>query len=480
MVVWVDRSSLEALCLITTRGPMREVNARILGNVGRQSLDARNQPGKGRFPLLTSVVVTCLLLMVVLVPVRRYTLPLNSDLVDWWNLIALPIFWLYLIRVNSKVRMPYIVAIWLIFLSSFISTFAASTPSASLTTILKEAYLYIWFVTLAALLTNLDVRHFRRVLLAWAGVAILNGGLIVAQFLSPDILEITTAHVGEYEALGAQRPPGLFRNANAGALFQWIGFVPILLLGPSRKAAMILGTFLLSSIVATGSLGAVAAFLCGLTVVVIATPFFAGGSRVLTGIYMPIAAAVLLLAGFFYFVISQHPDYAARLEYSFYGRIERSAERRFLLWKQVRDALLLGVPGWGIGPNNFSDTDLGGKSLHNDLLAFLVERGLLGAFGLVLFAAMAVNKPIQVLLKHKQQPGQVGPAIILLATIVGIFIQSQTHQVFHIRSIWLLLAVQEVLFAKKGFESKLVLSTGSLNKSGRRRHNGSIRKQSAH
>ena len=439
-------------------------------DVRKPAVDAVEQPAGSQSTALRSVVVMCLLGMFVLLPVQSVALPLNLALADLWSLMLLPISWLYLIRVHQTVRLPYVVAMWFILLGSFIGTLAAPDPLNSLTVILKEVYLYVWFVTLAALFASLDPNYRRRIMLVWSGLVVLHGGLIVAQWLSPDIWRITAAYIGQFGAVDASRQSGLFENANAAAFFQLMGFVPLLLVGPSRKVALILGMFLLSSILATGSLGSTAGFLGGLTIAVIAISIVVGRLGFTVKVFVWLAMAAALLGGLFNFVIRQQPDYLARVEYFYYGRAEGSAEGRFGLWQRGVDLLRSEMPIWGIGPEGFRDVDAAGKQLHNDLLAFSVERGVAGALGLALFGVVAVSKAIRMLLIYKKHPDQVGPAaVIFLAALIAALVQSQTHQIFHDRSLWLVLALQEaMLFGRMAFEGKLEPSAHLL--SGPTRH----------
>ena len=98
----------------------------------------------------------------------------------------------------------------------------------------------------------------------------------------------------------------------------------------------------------------------------------------------------------------------------------------------------------GVGPENFREVDGRGNQLHNDLLAFLVERGLLGGFGLVMLGALAFWRSIALLRISGPFGEQVGlRSIVFLATMVSVLVESLTHQVFHSRELWLVLATQE-------------------------------------
>ncbi|MHA2092513.1 MAG: hypothetical protein ACW98K_16830, partial [Candidatus Kariarchaeaceae archaeon] len=82
----------------------------------------------------------------------------------------------------------------------------------------------------------------------------------------------------------------------------------------------------------------------------------------------------------------------------------------------------------------------------NDLLAFSVERGLLGTIGLVLLALFAIYKAMYLLLeynKHRDRSHLV--VVVFLAAIAAALVESQTHQIFHARWLWLVLAMQEAM-----------------------------------
>ena len=88
------------------------------------------------------------------------------------------------------------------------------------------------------------------------------------------------------------------------------------------------------------------------------------------------------------------------------------------------------------------------KQLHNDLLAFSVERGLLGVLGLVMLAGVAVSRAVWMLQIGCKYPRQTGfTAVVFLATFAAVLVVSLTHQVFHSREIWLVLASQEAMLA---------------------------------
>ena len=417
-------------------------------NVDRLPLGA-GQPQRRRNSLLRmpSVVDTYLLVMLIVLPIQRFTLPLNAALLEVLNAIALPFFWLYVIPRQRKVHLPYATAMWLILLGSLIAMFDSSIPSINLAVILKDLYLYVWFVTLVVLFSNLSANKLRRFMVVWVIIVMLHGILILAQFLSPEILQATTAGVDveKYGRFGAYRPMGLFQNPNMAAGFQLVGFVPLLLLAPPIKVTLIAGLLLLVGIVATGSLGASIAFLSGMICAFVAS-MTVSNKRIVTRFCFGLAVATLLLAGLYWLADSHYPDYVKRLEMIFFGRFEGSAAERYLIWQGAIDAFT-DVRLWGVGPGNYMG-NISGISLHNDLIAFWVERGLIGALGLVLLGLLAIGKSVSALLKHGRHPSHAPVVLILLAAIIAIFTQSLTHQVFHFRFFWVVLALQVAMLLR--------------------------------
>jgi O-antigen ligase len=277
----------------------------------------------------------------------------------------------------------------------------------------------------------------------------LHGFVIVGQFLSPAFWRLTISFADRSSEFEIYRPSGLFVNANAAAFFQLLGFVPLLLASSSKRVGMLLGLLLLPTVLLTGSMGATVAFVAGLTVAILA--ILLSGHLILIGkIFVRLAITVSLLGGLLYFIISRNERYQEHFEHIFFGRAERSSEGRFDLWQQGIDAYLEhDVFLWGIGPENFRMVGEKGKQLHNDFLAFSVERGLIGTLGLVLFVTLAVGRAAYMVLiqtKHSDQPRLI--AVVFLGAIVAAIVESLTHQIFHFRELWVVLALQEAMLFK--------------------------------
>jgi O-antigen ligase len=408
-----------------------------------------------------------LLGMLVLLPLDLIKLPFNTTLVDVWVLMALPIFWLSFVRGRYVISLSYAVAMWLIFFASFASTFVAPAPSNSITVIVKEIYAYLWFVTLIAVLGRLNARDFRRILVVWTVVTFLHGFVIVAQFLSPAFWRFIASFAGSTKEYEIYRPAGLFLNANLAAFFQVLGFVPLMLLRPSKKVGMILGLLLLLTVMLTGSMGATLAFTTGLAVSTVAIAL-TGRLAFILKTFAQLAVIVLLFGGVLFIIVSQNERYQEHIEGILIGRADRSSEGRFDLWQRGFDAYVeYKVFLWGVGPENFREVDakMTDNQLHNEFIAFSVERGLLGTLGLVLFAGLAVSRAVYMVMISNKYPERASlTVVVFLGATVAAMIESLTHQIFHFRVLWLVLAFQEaMLFKMTTSESGLEPTPETLN-----------------
>jgi hypothetical protein len=346
---------------------------------------------------------------------------------------------------------------WFVLISSFISAFASHSPTKSTIVILKEVYLFIWFFVVLALLFQLSAKDMRGVLRIWSLVVICHGGLMVAQFLSPEVWQLTNSLGGNSARLEGYRAAGLFicdkaGCANKAAFFQLLGFVPVLLAGYSKQTTIFMGGFLFASMMTTGSMGATLAFSSGLIVAIFAIAYFKKSLSVVIKNFMRVGFAILILGGALYVAGSQSPDQVNHFERIILGRYEKSSGGRFDLWGRGIDVLLEhNAFLWGVGPENFRLVDASGNDnqLHNDTLAFLVERGLIGLIGLGLFAGITMSKAIHILQIFEKDPKRARfGVVVFLAALAATLVESLTHQIFHTRELWLVLAVQEAVLYK--------------------------------
>lgn len=402
----------------------------------------------------TRITMIWLVVTLAMLPVECFNIPFHMDMVDISIMMGLPVVWIFIILERQPINSTYALPIWLIFSATLIGAIVAPQLSNSIIVLLKEIYLFLFFLTLTAILSTLSRQNLRLVMMVWAGVVVLHGLLIIAEFLSTDLwldIQGITGRMRKHYGHETYRPSGLFfdvetaGDANKASFFQMLGFVPLVAAKFSKKVTIGLGIIVLLSMICTGSMGALTALTLGLisTVFVVAVVY----KRIeFVIVFFAQVAVVVSLLGVAYLAISQNQAKEAHLEKIVEGRAGKSSEGRFALWQrgleELQDTRTIFL---GIGPENFRVVDFLGKQLHNDSLAFLVERGLIGLLGFWLLCLIALSRAVYILLIYSRYPGSPLHSAIFFWAIMTMLAESLTHQIFHAHQLWMVLALQEAM-----------------------------------
>src|SRR3954447_932030 len=354
---------------------------------------------------------------------------------------------------RRHVSMPAFAPVLLILTVSSVPVLVSVAPGTGLLSLLIEAYLVVlmWAVCtqlrgspdqLGPLLTVWVVAS-----LGWA--ALLIGVHVHA--LPGELERLLVSNSSSARAAGAARNPNLAASYLVTSLFVlWASPWPRRWL--LRTAA---ATWLIVAVVITGSNAALIGIAVGgLVLLASAVRRRAGaaGRMALAGL-LALGAAVGVVA------VATHPPNQATvaelarsqhggLLASDLGRLNTSVSTRVDLWSSaVHGGLADSVIG--VGPGEAAtitvDGEPLGKSLHDDYLAFLLERGVLGLLALMLFIGVMVRWALPLLGAGTQyihgarwRPGGLaaaGPANLAI---------SLTHESYHFRHVWVLLALMWV------------------------------------
>jgi hypothetical protein len=350
-----------------------------------------------------------------------------------------------LLHSRRALHLPYLPAFAAILIATSFACLGSMDPTDSAGVLVKEAYLYGWLAALGSVWASLAAPHQRRVLRAWLGACLGNGVLVLAQFADPGLLASMNAALAGRGGLDPFRPSGLFENSNAAALFQLSSFVPLLALQLRPIATGGLAAVLLSMMAGTGSMGALLALGVGIATLLALLVAF-GRHRAATRLAATLAAcgAVVAIGGAI--ALQASPTVQARVQYVLTGRSEYSAESRFGIWARGSAALAADLPWLGVGPDVWKRLD--GHELHNDMLSFAVERGPAGLAALLMLAVAVVHRTRRVLLRSP--PGDLAATLPIPAALAAFAVMSQTHEVFHQRPLWLVLALLETRWRPAG------------------------------
>jgi O-antigen ligase len=392
---------------------------------------------------MPAIATKCVIVLLLLLPLKFLGLPANMTLADAWAAVVLPVCWVAFSRQPLPLRLPYLPAVLLILAATVLASLLSADPAAGVAVALKDLYLYAWLVTLAAVFERVDAGGRRALLTAWCAGATVNAVLIVAQFVHPPLLALV-AEVLTGTGQEAYRPAGLMVNSNAAAGFQVLGLVPLVMLGPRPRVLVPLVALSAAAVLCTGSLGAAVALASGLAVGLIVVLLYSADRRTVAGLALRSVLAALLCLVAVELVMRGGAELGERFQSISWARADRSASGRFELWDRGVDRLMSDLPLLGIGPDRFRQLE--GSEMHNDFLGFAVERGLLGLLGLCLFAAMAVVRSIE-LFRLERARGRLRAAVFP-AALAAAMAASLTHEVFHSREVWLVLAVQEAFLGR--------------------------------
>jgi O-antigen ligase len=224
---------------------------------------------------------------------------------------------------------------------------------------------------------------------------------------------------------------------------------------PRRRAVrMIAFTALLAALALTGSNGGLLSFAVGAAVVALLfvrrrwgpVPFMA------TIVTAGVLGALVLVAVQSLPIEALARDSGQPLLRDSIGRSSQSAQERVWLIQETTDLFKQGAP-WGLGPGSTKPLLLGqlapyAYETHDDYIEAIVERGILGAFGLLLLIGSVgvrtwavATKPLTpefAMLFPRTAP--------LVGAVIGLAVSASYYQVMHFRHVWAIFAVIAALY----------------------------------
>ncbi|MFL6240304.1 MAG: O-antigen ligase family protein [Actinomycetes bacterium] len=326
-------------------------------------------------------------------------------------------------------------------------------PGTGLLNLLIEAYLV---ALLWAACSELRGRPDRMAVITsvWAVAAVFWAFLLVGtqwHLLPGGLQHLLLENDSSGRAAAAARNPNLAASFLVTSVF-------VVMASPWPRSRLVRGgiyAWLMTAVVVSGSNGALLGAAAG-GVLLLALRIIRRSSRIGRSL---VRASVAVAAGIAIFAVaeasptvnqatadkiaqSSHSNGALRDNV---GRINNSVSTRVSIWSS---ALHGGFDhsALGVGVGEAQTIQVGGqalgKSLHNDVLAFLLERGVVGLAALLLLVA--------VVLRWSSRLARAGPVRIdgrlwrlqgLAAAVTANLVISLTHESYHFRHLWLLLAL---------------------------------------
>ena len=391
-----------------------------------------------------------------LIPLVEPGGPGQSAIVDFVNVIGLAIFAAVLLVRRIQLRLPFALPIVIISAGSLLAMTNAVSLPASLLAVLQDAYLYLWFVMLVALMSGRgDLYPIRR---AWVIAADL---VVLYCIVSTSLGHGLGIGVGDsWRALLPSsdfRPAAAFSNANQFADYLMLSTFVLLGLHGRVSRRFFLGSMALIGLgmLATKSNGGIFATAAGVGVWTFARARASQKPMTrLLGVAC-VASALLLIGAWAHAEWGLGRGALRNVEKNtFAGRLQKSTESRTKIWQDLEHSFMrspLGIaPGnsslqvVAIGDQVRSDRTFMGKEAHSDYMGYAVERGPIGLIGLLAFFAMAFATVVRGRRYVRQRAGDAHWATLwaaLLGALTATIVHSSVIEAMHFRHLWMSLAM---------------------------------------
>jgi O-antigen ligase len=417
----------------------------------------RSSAGRGRVSapvgLRDRLAVTMVAVAVACMPLLTPSGPGNTAPVDAVAALAVGVVVFWLASTGNRMHLPYVWPVWILSVGGLIAAGLGPTPLASGLAVIQDLFLLLW----CAAVVNVSRTPYGLAVVigTWAWSAIAWAALLLFYGLqNSDVV----------------RGALTFGNPNLAASYFVVSLMVVLASGrPRHRIVRLAGCMIiLAAIVITGSL----AGLVGVVAAGISLGLF---TIIRRGGIVPAAAALILVAivaGSVGIWISQaHVFERASAStniwlYNSLGRAEESGLHRGSLMREEFNLFWQGsILGIGPGATEWflsKDQSLQTKEAHNDYLAVLVERGILGLAGLLLLigALFVRAKAISVRLLSPEFAKSVPIPAALASGLVALAASAMFHEVLHFRHVWALFGVVAALYLW-GLREGLASSAGS-------------------
>jgi O-antigen ligase len=408
-------------------------------------------------------VITFLLgATVAFLPVLSPPGPGNTGPVDLFAVGFLALSLVALAQRGRSLTVPAPLGLALILIGSLLALVLSSDPSTGLFTLLIDVYLLVLLVAIASVLHG-DEQALRRILVVWTIASLFWSAALVADHY----FHLVPGSLGGVlnEARTSTRASGPAKNnPNLAASYVVTSFF-VLLASPwprGRLPRLLAAGWLLFGLYATASIGGFVGLLAGIVFLAIGA-YLRGGRtprsvQALTGaalVAVSLAATALLATvGVPRPTQSQAAAIAreakgSELTAGNLGRLNRSLAGRVVLWQTA--VIKTGTRAVvGLGPGEAKEEleipsgtlDRFGRpkvhALHNDFLAFLIERGVIGLLGLLTLCGVLLrcsSRLLTVPVSDGLRVRALGGGVVANITI------SLTHETFHFRHTMALFAL---------------------------------------
>jgi hypothetical protein len=406
----------------------------------------RTKSGSTRTVPRSDVLVMMTGLTVCLLPFLTPAGPGNTALVDVGMSMCIVLAVLWSVREQLPVKLPYAAGVAGLVIGGAFAATVAQAPVGVALVLAQDLLLFAWAVALALGRHNLAMISVATV--AWCRIAPLYSGVMVCAY----ILGINA--LSGVSSKNGVRASYTFGDPNlAGNYLVMSLFVMAACKHPRSPGVRRIGYVLvLIAIGFTGSNGAMLTLLIGLVLCLTVTRYRRHGA--LVGL-TTLAASALVAGVLFVFVmprvdvnqIREQASGSVPLLRDSFGRSASSTSERATIVKEGTELWLTGDAA-GVGPARTEATLAANqapyvKEAHNDYLAALLERGLIGGLGLLMLGIAVLARCARLVVGTLPKPyAEVVPRAWLLAVIGPVMATAAGfYEVLHFRHLWTWLGI---------------------------------------
>ncbi|MDQ4025802.1 MAG: O-antigen ligase family protein [Actinomycetota bacterium] len=391
-------------------------------------------------PLLFASVVTVPLL---LPPIGE-----NAAPADLFNAAFVVLGAAVLLRTRARMRIPLGGSYLLILTGGLVAVTQSIVPKESIVAVVQDAYLFVWFVIVVSFLASGEGRGTRWVATVWSVVGVAAALVVWVAWLGyPDNVPI----LFDYALVDPWgRSEGTFRDPNMAGNYLVLSLF-VMWAAPRPRSVLtklLLTVPLLLGIYVTQSITALVT-LAGGALVAATIAFVARREAVVAAVMAVVAAALVAVAVLPQTFLADPSEVTASLgENEIFdeslGRSNSSLSLRAQRWEEAfqlfGSSIILGV-----GPSSTDESlvERGGAltgEIHNDYMAGLLERGLLGAVGNVFLFVVVAAWSVRVGLDKKLSAEGWRPAALAGGAVV-ILMAAMSLETLHFRHVWLYFAL---------------------------------------
>ncbi|MBV9447568.1 MAG: sugar transferase [Streptosporangiaceae bacterium] len=392
--------------------------------------------------------VVMLVLAIIFQPILHPTGPGNSSPVDLFVVAAIVTAMVWLAGTHNKLRAPYFFPVALFVAAGAASGLVSELPGLAFNTVAIDILLFAWCTTVVNVLSG--PRAMRCALVAWSWAGIAWGLIFIAAWIG---------HITALEGLTPAEGNRLmftFGDPNYASWY-WDAtiFVVYAARTPSRRWMRFAGyAVLVWSLALTESNGGTLALGLGITFLLMVKSYRRRGwpGAIIVGLTVGLAVGTFFTA----FPLNSIRQWALTsgqpLLVNSIGRSAQSSNERGLLIQETIQLYQRGDGMLGLGPMStkplLAEWEYPySNEAHDDLLAALAERGVLGVLALLILGGCVATRASPIVRRQQSLPmaAAVPHPAGIAASVLAVTINSFYEEVLHFRPLWLLFGIIAVL-----------------------------------